>query len=159
MRCALTMSEIFRADRRRPAAAHAVELEQMDGGAGAALDFVDVDDRKCRKFRPIESGAQRGSPHASKPVDSNPHGHIQAFAAFTALRRLVVGAQLPDLTESVAQAAVPKPAGAQISGCPPQQFSVRYASKAVMVLKFALYMIDRLTRREVTRPAKRSWFK
>ena len=139
---------------------HAVELEQMGGGAGAALDFVDVDDRKRREFRPpIESGTQRESPHASKPVDSNPHGHIQAFAVFTALRRFVVGAQIPDLTESIAHAAVPKFAGAQISGCPPQQFSVRYASNAVMVLKFALYMIDRLARREVTRPAKRSWFK
>jgi len=31
----------------------------MGGGAGAALDFVDVDDRKRRKFRTIESGAQR----------------------------------------------------------------------------------------------------
>jgi hypothetical protein len=29
------------------------------------------------------------------------------------------------LTASVAQAAAPKPAGAQISGRPPQQFSVR----------------------------------
>jgi len=47
-------------------------------------------------------------------------------------------------------------AGAHSSGRPPQQFSVKYASRPFIALKLALYMIDRLLRREFMRPANRS---
>ena len=122
---------ILRAYRRVPAAVNAVELEQMSGGFGPALDFVYVDDRKrrkfrkFRKFRTIEGGAQCETADASEAIDSDPYGHVHAFACFTPLRRFAVGEHAPGLTASVAQAAAPKPAGAQISGRPPQQFSVR----------------------------------
>ncbi|MGA7760311.1 MAG: hypothetical protein WCA59_01110 [Candidatus Binataceae bacterium] len=97
----------------------------MGGGPGAAVDFVYVDNRKRCKFRTIEGGTQCETADASEAIDSDPYGHIHAFACFTPLRRFAAGEQAPGLTASVPQAATPKPAGAQISGCPPQQFSVR----------------------------------
>ena len=114
------------------------------------------------KRRDVRPNAAR---NARRPIRPNPliptrTDVFRAFAAFTALRRFVVEAQIPDLTESAPPAAVPKSARrADIRLSRHSSFSVRYASKAVILLKFALYMIERLARRDVTRPAKRSWFK
>ena len=51
---------------------HAVELEQMGGGVGAALGLVDLDHAEAGI---AEGGAQRQAAHPSETVDSYAYRH------------------------------------------------------------------------------------